>query len=81
MKRSSKKLDEFSIAMPRSLSGVPFDIALNAFHHATFGCLFGHQVHILISMGRFMDVIWYDLNRTPEIRRGIPKKDIHEAPL
>ena len=36
---------------------VTFNIALHAFRHATLGCLFDHQVQILILMGCYVDVV------------------------
>ena len=52
--------------MLRPLSGVTFNIALNAFRHATLGCLFDHQN----VDGLFFRAI---LNVTPERPGGIPK--------
>ena len=47
--------------MPPTIYDALFNIALNAFRHATLGCLLDVYSHTR-AMGRFMDVVWYDLN-------------------
>ena len=43
--------------------GVLFNIALNAFRHATLGCFFFRSSSSdTRAMVRFMDVAWYNLN-------------------
>ena len=55
---SCKSLDLLAcIGMPRGPSGVPSNIGVETFRHATWGCLFNHhQVQILILMGRVLAV-------------------------
>ena len=57
--------------MPPTLSGVTFNIALNAFRPATF-CLFTPKLVILVSMGSFLDVLHCNIKRDTREAAGIP---------
>ena len=58
---SKNAFHAFQLGMPRGLSDVLFNIALNAFRHATLGCLFRSSSSDTRATGRFMDVVLYDL--------------------